>query len=61
MAETSKPAQRKGYFETEWGNVAYVSSATAKTAKDLDMGERIPVELVDFSKPARSGAGQSNK
>ena len=54
-------AQRKGYFETDWGNVAYVASSTSKTAKDLDSGERIPVCLVDFSKPARQQEKESSR
>ena len=41
-----QPILRKGYYETEWGNVAYVSSPKAKSAKDLDANERIPVECL---------------
>jgi hypothetical protein len=37
---------KRGIYETEWGNAAYVSSPKAKTAWDLDMGERIPIEGV---------------
>ena len=36
----------KGIYETEYGNAAYVSGPSAKTAWDLDMAERIPIELV---------------
>lgn len=36
----------KGIYETEYGNAAVVKSAKAKYAYDLDMGEKIPIELV---------------
>jgi hypothetical protein len=36
----------KGVYETEYGNAAVVKSAKAKSAYDLDMGEKIPIELV---------------
>ena len=37
---------RRGIYETEYGNAAYVSGERAKTAFDLDMGERIPIQAV---------------
>ena len=37
---------KRGIYETEYGNAAYVSGPTAKTAFDLDMAERIPLNLV---------------
>ena len=37
---------KRGIYETEYGNAAYVSGPQAKTAWDLDMGERIPIEAV---------------
>jgi len=43
-------AFKRGIYETFYGNAAYVSSPTVKTAFDLDAGERIPLEEVDSSK-----------
>lgn len=41
---------RKGYYETFYGNTAIYKGG--KTAFDLDMGERIPVEMLDkFIRP----------
>ena len=37
---------KRGIYETEYGNAAYVSGPNAKTALDLDMGERVPMEVV---------------
>lgn len=37
---------KKGIYETEYGNAAYVSGPKAKTAWDLDSAERIPIEMV---------------
>lgn len=37
---------KKGIYETTYGNAAYVSGPKAKTAFDLDMGERIPISEV---------------
>ena len=37
---------KRGIYETEWGNAAYVAGPKAKTAFDLDMGERIPITAV---------------
>lgn len=37
---------KRGVYETTYGNAAYVSGPKAKTAFDLDMGERIPIEEV---------------
>lgn len=37
---------KKGIYETEYGNAAYVSGPKAKTAYDLDMAERIPISMV---------------
>ena len=36
----------RGIYETEYGNAAYVSGPRAKTALDIDMGERIPMCMV---------------
>jgi hypothetical protein len=54
---------KRGIYETWYGNAAYVSGPKAKTAYDLDMGERIPISEVDprkwkrnaeaFDKPTR--------
>ena len=46
MRDAVYMSMRKGIYETEYGNAAYVSGPKAKTAFDLDMGERIPIELV---------------
>lgn len=46
----------RGYYDTEYGNTAYVSGPNAKTAKDLDMGERIPLSMLlpeTHRKPAK--------
>ena len=47
---------KRGLYDTEYGNVAYVSGPNAKTAEDLDAGERIPVTLLVLStwRPATS-------
>jgi hypothetical protein len=37
---------KRGIYETEYGNAALVSGPKAKTAFDLDMGERIPMDMV---------------
>ena len=37
---------KRGIYETEYGNAAYVSGPKAKSAYDLDMGERIPMSQV---------------
>lgn len=37
---------KRGIYETEYGNAAYVSGPKAKTAFDLDSAERIPMVLV---------------
>ena len=37
---------KRGIYETSYGNTAYVSGPKAKTAWDLDMQERIPIEEV---------------
>lgn len=37
---------KRGIYETEYGNAALVSGPKAKTAFDLDMGERIPICMV---------------
>lgn len=42
MAESLK----RGVYETEYGNAAYVAGPKAKTAYDLDMAERIPMAMV---------------
>jgi hypothetical protein len=38
---------RRGIYETDYGNAAYVSGPKAKTAYDLDMGERVPISCID--------------
>lgn len=41
----------KGVYETIYGNaVAYLGG---KSGRDLDMLERVPVEMIDFSKRIR--------
>lgn len=37
---------KRGIYETTYGNAAYVSGPSAKTAWDLDMAERIPISEV---------------
>lgn len=37
---------KRGIYETEYGNAAYVSGPKAKSAYDLDMGERVPIQVV---------------
>ena len=37
---------RRGIYLTTYGNAAYVSGPSAKTAFDLDMGKRIPLSEV---------------
>lgn len=37
---------KRGIYETEYGNAAYVSGPKAKFAYDLDSGDRIPIEMV---------------
>jgi hypothetical protein len=37
---------KRGIYETNYGNAAYVSGPSAKTAYDLDMGVRIPLSMV---------------
>ena len=37
---------KRGIYLTNYGNAAYVSGPSAKTAYDLDMAERIPVSEV---------------
>lgn len=37
---------KRGIYRTEYGNAAYVSGPTAKSAYDLDMAERIPLDMV---------------
>jgi len=44
FAEASKPALRRGMYETDYGNTA--SYKGGKTALDLDADERVPVELL---------------
>lgn len=45
---------KRGIYETIYGNACYVSGYKAKTAFDLDMAERIPMEMVStkFLRPA---------
>ena len=35
----SKGIMKRGIYETEYGNTAYVSGPKARTAWDMDMGE----------------------
>lgn len=47
---------KKGIYETYYGNAAYVSGPNAKTAWDLDMGEKMPISEVNpnkFIRPAK--------
>jgi hypothetical protein len=37
---------KRGVYETDYGNAAYVSGPRAKTAWDLDGQARIPIEWV---------------
>ena len=41
---------KRGIYETDYGNAAYVSGPKAKTAYDLDMAERIPIDAVRADK-----------
>jgi hypothetical protein len=41
---------KKGIYQTIYGNTAFVSGPSAKTAYDLDMGEKIPISEVDSTK-----------
>lgn len=45
---------KRGIYETEYGNAAYVSGPSAKSAWDLDMQARIPICEVTakFIRPA---------
>jgi hypothetical protein len=38
---------KRGIYHTHYGNAAYVSGPSAKTAWDLDSCERIPISEVD--------------
>ena len=54
---TEKFKFRRGFYETEYGNAAFVGNKKSKTAYDVDMGERIPITLVKLNKfirPAKS-------
>jgi len=48
---------KRGIYKTTYGNAAYVSGPKAKTAYDLDMAERIPIDEVtdEFIRPAEAG------
>ena len=37
---------KRGIYETTYGNAPYVSGPKAKSAYDLDMGERVPISEV---------------
>jgi len=41
---------KRGIYETEYGNAAVVLRWDAKTAFDLDLGERVPIETVRADK-----------
>lgn len=43
---------KSGVYETEYGNAAEYYEGE-DTAYDLDMGEEIPLEMVDFSRRIR--------
>jgi hypothetical protein len=51
---TEKIKFRRGVYETWYGNAAFVDRKDAKSAWDLDMGERIPISQVCFSKFIRA-------
>lgn len=36
---------RRGYYDTVYGNTAHYTGG--KTARDLDMGERVPVVMLE--------------
>ncbi len=38
--------KKPGIYETDYGNCAVVKNWNSKTAYDLDMAERIPIEMV---------------
>lgn len=42
------PVYRNGIYETEYGNACEYEGGD--TAFDIDMGERIPIEMVNFEK-----------
>ena len=44
--------EKSGVYETIYGNACKYTKG-AKTAYDIDMAERIPVDMVDFSKKIR--------
>lgn len=54
-AVVPKQSFKKGFYETVYGNVAFVQSAKAKSAYDVDAGERIPISQVDLGKFIRIG------
>jgi hypothetical protein len=37
---------KAGVYETDYGNAAVVKNWSSKTAWDLDMAERIPIDMV---------------
>ena len=41
---------KRGIYETWYGNAAYVSGPSARTAYDLDSGEKISISQVDEKK-----------
>ena len=50
---------KRGIYETDYGNAAYVSGPTARTAYDLDMGETIPIALVTGKFLRKADAGDA--
>ena len=50
---------KRGIYETGYGNAAYVSGPTARTAYDLDMGETIPIALVTGKFLRKADAGDA--
>jgi hypothetical protein len=47
-SETVGTGRKRGMYETEYGNVCYVSGPNAKSAYDIDADQRIPIALVTF-------------
>ncbi len=44
---------KRGIYETDYGNSAYVSGPKARRAWDLDAREWVPIEMVDAAKRLR--------
>lgn len=52
---------RRGIYETEYGNAAYVSGPKAKTAWDLDSAEHIPIYMVTSKWIRKAESGDTPK